>query len=80
MVALREQLLNEFDKLPPEKQQHVLEFTRDLNSTLPPGTPGEVLIKLAHELNFSSDDLTQMGAAIEEGCENIAIDNRHSAL
>jgi hypothetical protein len=71
MIALREQLLDEFDKLPPEKQQQVLQFTRSLSSTLPPGTPGEVLIELAHELNFSSDDLAQMEAAIEEDCERI---------
>ena len=43
MIPLREQLLNEFDNLSPEKQQRVLDFNRNLGSTLPPGTPVEDL-------------------------------------
>jgi|FLYN01.1.fsa_nt_gi hypothetical protein len=72
--SVKEQLLNEFDKLSPEQQQRVLEFTRSLRSTLPPGTPGEVLIELAKELNFDPQDLAEMQAAIEDpetGCEKI---------
>jgi hypothetical protein len=71
-VSLKEQLLSEFDQLSPEQQQQVVEFARGLKrSKLPPGTPGEVLIALAKELNFSSEDLAEMATAIEEGCENI---------
>ncbi|MBI5668826.1 MAG: hypothetical protein HZC41_12540 [Chloroflexi bacterium] len=67
-------LLNTFDQLPPDKQQQVVEFARKLTSKLPPGTPGKVLIELAKELNFDSQDLAEMLAAIEdpvEGCEKI---------
>ncbi len=71
MVALREQLLNEFDKLPPEKQQRVLDYTRALSDTLPPGIPGEVLWERAREINFDPEDLAQIAAAIEEDCERI---------
>jgi hypothetical protein len=73
--SVRDQLLSEFDKLSPEHQQRVLEFTRRLHrNQLPPGTPGEVMIALAEELNFSKADLDEMVAAIEDpesGCEKI---------
>lgn len=66
MLSLRDQLLDEFDRLTPEKQQRVVNFARSLNNTLPPGIPGEVLIELAKTLNFSSEDLAQMEAAIND--------------
>ncbi len=69
MVALREELLSEFDKLSPEKQQRVLEFTRTLTSTLPPGTPGEVLLAQMGSFHFEPGDLEEIAQAIEEGCE-----------
>jgi hypothetical protein len=72
--SLKEQLLNEFEKLSPQQQERVVEFTRSLRGTLPPGIPGEVLIQLAKELNFDPQDLAEMQAAIEDpetGCEKI---------
>ncbi len=74
MLSIRDQLLYEFDKLSPKKQQRVVNFARSLNNILPPGIPGEVLIELAKTLNFSSEDLAQMEAAINDpvwGCEKI---------
>jgi hypothetical protein len=73
-LTLRDQLLNEFDKLTPEKQERVLNFTKSLSSTLPPGIPGEVLLQRAREINFDPNDLAEMQRAIEEGCERIESD------
>jgi len=70
-ASLREQLLEAFDKLAEEQQKQVIGYTRSLTSELPPGIPGEVLIALAKELNFDPQDLAEMEAAIEEGCERI---------
>jgi len=73
MAALppREQLLQEFDKLPPDKQKRVIDFTRQLSSTLSPGIPGEVLIERAREINFPPEDLMEIERAINEGCGRI---------
>lgn len=69
--SLKEQLLTEFDKLSPEQQERVLEFTRSLHSALPPSIPGEVLLERAREINFDPQDLAEIAVAIEEGCERI---------
>ena len=69
--SLKQELLKEIDQLTPEQQAQVLQFTRALHSTLPPGTPGNDLIALADQLNFDSDDLAAMEAAINAGCGKI---------
>ena len=70
--SIKEQLLSEIDKLSPEQQKKVLEFTYKLrSSSLPPGIPGEVLLERAREINFDPEDLAEIAAAIEEGCERI---------
>lgn len=69
--SLKEQLLSEFEKLTPEQQARVVEFTRGLQSTLPPAIPGEVLLERAREINFDPEDLAEIAAAIEESCERI---------
>ncbi len=69
--SLRDELLREFEKLSPEQQERVLDFTRRLQNPLPPGIPGEVLLERAREINFDPEDLAEMAAAIEEHCERI---------
>ena len=71
MHSVKDELLSEIDKLSSEQQAQVLAYTRNLQITLPPGTPGEDLVQLVHELNFTADDLAEMEAAIEAGCERI---------
>ena len=67
--SIRQTLLNEIDNLTPEQQQAVLTYTLNLKNQLPEGMSGEAMIALAQELNFDSDDLAEIEAAIEEGYE-----------
>jgi hypothetical protein len=68
-LATREQILTYLDKLPPEKQQAVLDFARQL--TFPQGEPGDAILQHARELDFPLEDLAEIQRAIEEDCENV---------
>ena len=70
-LPVREQLLNEFDRLSPEKQRQVLEFTRTLDSTLPPGISGEVLLAHMGTFHFEPGDLDEIAQIIEDEFEQI---------
>jgi hypothetical protein len=70
-VSVKEQIVSQLDKLSEGQQQQVLEFTHGLQRTLPPGTPGGVLIARAREINFDPEDLAEIVQAIEEDCERI---------
>ena len=63
---LREQLLNEIDKLSPDQQQQTLAFARSL--TRPHGVPARSLLKYAGRISL--DDVEKMEQAIED-CEKI---------
>lgn len=67
--AIEQQLHAELTRLPPEKQERVLEFARSLNGGLPPGTPGKDLLRFAGTV--TPEDARLMKEAIEEGCERI---------
>jgi hypothetical protein len=66
-VSLREQIVQALDELSEEQQRRVLNYALSVRAnTLPPGTPGEVLIAAAHELNFSPDDIADINEAIKD--------------
>ncbi len=72
MMSVKEQLINQIDRLTEEQQQDLLNYALRLQqSTLPPGTPGEVLLELAERLDFDPDDLAEMMRVIDEDCERI---------
>ena len=71
-IPIKEQILQEVDKLNPEQQEQLLRVARQLQaSTLPPGTPGEVLLANAGRFQFAPEALGEMQRIIEEEREKI---------
>ena len=70
--ALKREILDQLDKLGVEQQQQVLRFARTLVATQPKGTPGRELLRFAGAIE--RDDLQQIAQAIEEGCEQVNLD------
>jgi hypothetical protein len=64
--SLKEQLLNEIDRLSPDQQQQMLDFAKNL--IRPRGVPARLLLK--HAGRIPLDDIKKMEEAIEE-CEKI---------
>jgi hypothetical protein len=59
-IPLRDQLLAEFDKLPPEQQQQMVALAKRLNR--PPGKPARSLLKFAGRI--PPDDIEKMEQAL----------------
>jgi hypothetical protein len=72
MPAIKEQILNDLDRLSPEQQQRAAKLVHDLVSTLPKGASGRDLLRFAGTLDDES--ARQMTEAIEEGCERVDLD------
>ena len=70
--SLSGQILEEVRSMPAAEQRRVLEFTRALALSTPQGVPGKDLLGFAGMIPL--DDLQQMIAAIEEGCERVDAD------
>lgn len=66
---LKEQLLDDFERLPAEMQRKVGEFAHALVLTTPRGTPARQLLPLVGTLDPES--AREMREAIEEGCERV---------
>lgn len=64
---LRDQILHQLDNLPEDRQRRVLEFARELVPHA--GNAGTVLLRFSGAIG--ADDLREISAAIEEGCEKI---------
>jgi hypothetical protein len=69
-ASLQKELLDQLDKLSPQKQRRVLEFARSLSR--PRGMTVDQLYAFAGSI--SPEDLKLMEEAIEEGCEQIEPD------
>ncbi len=67
--SYEDQILDQIRKLDNHRQRQVLEFARTLG-TRPRGISGREAIAVANKLNFNSDDLLRMKAAIEDACES----------
>ena len=65
--VLEQELHEQLDQLAAGQQQRVLEFARNLAGARVRGLPGRNLLRFADTI--SHDDLEQMSAAIEAGCE-----------
>ena len=69
-MSLKEQIIHELDKLTPVQQKRLLnEAKRLLKSTLPDGTPGEVLLAHMDKFEFAPGAVDEMMRFIEEDCE-----------
>jgi hypothetical protein len=68
-TTIKEEILNEIDKMTPERQMRVLEFARNLSNPLPPGVPGKDLLQFGGFL--TDEEADAMLQAIEEGCEQV---------
>jgi hypothetical protein len=65
--TVREQILNDLERLSPQRQARAAQLVHGLVSQLPKGTPGRDLLRFAGLLD--SESVRQMEEAIEEGCE-----------
>lgn len=68
---IRDEIMRQLDRLSPQQQRELLTYALRLQSKLPPGIPGEELVRRAGEINFPPDDLAEIARAIEEDCERI---------
>lgn len=67
--TIEQHLRVQMSKLALEQQQQVLAFARALAEQHPAGVPGNAYGSFAGSI--APEDLEQMAAAIEEGCERV---------
>ena len=65
--TIREQIIEQVDRLDDSRQRQVLDFARRL--TAPAGTPGGSLMHFAGSIDPA--DLEAMSQAIQQGCEQV---------
>jgi hypothetical protein len=66
---IEREILTQLDKLNLEEQLQVLNFAKSLAGTMPVGIQGKKLLHLAGTI--STEDAKLMREAIEEGCEQV---------
>jgi hypothetical protein len=66
--SIKDNLIDQIDKLPHDLQLRVLDFVKALT---PKGVEGKSLLRF--EGSIRADDLQLMSKAIEEGCEKVDI-------
>jgi hypothetical protein len=71
-LSIIDQVIEQFSNMPQRLQQQVLQFARVLGQVRTQGTPGHQMLKFADSLQ--ADDLALMQDAIEEGCEQVDLD------
>ena len=68
-TTIKEEIVQEIDRMTPAMQLRVLDFARNLSNPLPPGVPGKDLLQFAGILTHEEGQ--EWLDAIEEGCERI---------
>jgi hypothetical protein len=71
-TSIVEKVVEQLKSLPQELQWRVLEFTRALAISTPPGVSGAQLLKFAGTIPHN--DVEIMSEAIEQGCEQVDAD------
>jgi hypothetical protein len=66
---LQGQILEQLNGMPDDQRRLVLDFARALAKYYPSGIPGKDLLCFGGLI--PQEDLKQMSAAIEEGCEGV---------
>ena len=69
MENLKQELLEQIEKLTPLQQKQVLDFALELTGELAKHYPGKNLLQFAGTI--SKEDLEIMKQTIEEGCEQV---------
>ena len=69
---VKEQILNDLERLSPEKQRRAAELVHELVSVLPKGASVDDLLSVSGTLNDGA--AREMIQAIEEGCERVDLD------
>jgi hypothetical protein len=67
--TVKEQILNDLERLSPEMQARAAQLVHSLVSTTPRGVPGRDLLRFAGTIDAES--IREMEEAIEDGCERI---------
>ena len=71
-IPIKEQLLQEVDRLDPQQQEQLLRMARQMQQRATPlGTPGEVLLADVERYHFEPGELDEMLRVIEEETERI---------
>ncbi len=70
--AIKEQILNDLDRLAPEQQKRAAEFVHSLVPSLLQGASVEDLMKVAGTLDDES--AREMMEAIDKGCGQVDLD------
>lgn len=68
-MAIKTEILEQLEKLAADQQQQVLNFIRILALNKPVGVAGKELLRFAGAID--SRDLRSMAQAIEDGCEQV---------
>ncbi len=69
--AIRSKVIEQLDALPEDLQRQVLAYVETLRSEQRRGVPGQQLVEFAGTI--SRQDLHLMQQAIEEGCEQVDV-------
>lgn len=70
-ISIINEVIEQLRAMPQDLQWQVLEFARTLAKSQVQGTPGQQLLRFAGSI--PSDDLQLMREAIEQGCEQVDI-------
>lgn len=71
-IPIKEQLLQEVNRLDPQQQEQLLRMARQMRQRATPlGTPGEVLLADVERYQFEPGELDEMLRVIEEETERI---------
>ena len=70
-TSIIDDVIEQLGTMPQHLQSQVLEFARKLVKTEVKGTPGSQLLRFAGSI--SADDLKLMREAIEQGCEQVDV-------
>ena len=70
-IPIKEQILQEVEKLNPKQQAQLLHVARQMQGQTPLGTPGEVLLADLERYQFEPGELDEMLRVIEEETERI---------
>jgi len=65
------EIVHQMENLPTNLQQQVLDFIRKLTKSMQHGVPGKKLLRFAGTI--PRDDLELMSQAIEQGCEQVDV-------
>ncbi len=68
-MQIRDNIINDLDKLPVDLQKKVQDFVHALIATLPKGVTGKSLLHFAGKI--SKEDANEMIKIVDEGCEKV---------